>query len=262
MGNHRQWIRDLIKEKSRYDSRADKVINNLKDNANHNFEVITNKSDPSYTALIYYRRELESLISPKSRVLELGAGMGENTEPLILTGCNLYLLDISEVSLGVAKKRWGERVNIVPGNIEDIPFSDDYFDFVVGAGCLSYGDPRQVDKEISRVLKPGGTLIMVDALNHNPIYVLNRVKHLVFRNRSLSTLFRIPKTKRLDEIGKMYHEVDIQFFGVYLWLYKLTKEIFGHKSAVKIYEFFEKKSKRKKLAFKFVYVGRYLKSIH
>ena len=131
--------------------------------------------------------------------------------------------------------------------------------FVVGAGCLSYGDSRKVDREISRVLKPGGSLILVDALNHNPIYVFNRIRHLLSRHRSMSTVVRIPRLKRINGLATQFEEHDVQFFGNYLWLYQVSKMICGHKIANVIYNFFEKYTRSNKLAFKFVFLGKNFK---
>jgi ubiquinone/menaquinone biosynthesis C-methylase UbiE len=254
--------RDLLVEKRRYDARADGLIhNNEKGEVKNTFEVISDSYDPKYRALLEYRNLLEMTITHGSRVLELGAGMGENTEPMLSKNCDLYLLDISEISLIVAKRRWGTQIKVVLANIEELPFSENFFDFVVGAGCLSYGDPKKVDQEISRVLKPGGSLILVDSLNHNPIYILNRVRHLMSRNRSFSTILRIPKMKRIEGLAALFELNDVQFFGIYLWLHQLSKMIFGRKMAATIYNFFESKSKRKRFAFKFVFFGKDFKSL-
>ena len=252
--------KDLLAEKRRYDARADGLMHVRKQSEGEStFEVISDKHDPKYKALIEYRNLLKATITPGTKVLELGAGMGENSEPLLNQNCDLYLLDISQISLNVAKERWGSQVNIVLANIEEIPFSNDFFDFVVGAGCLSYGNPRKVDREISRVLKPGGSLILVDALNHNPIYVFNRIRHLLSRHRSMSTVVRIPRLKRINGLATQFEEHDVQFFGNYLWLYQVSKMICGHKIANVIYNFFEKYTRSNKLAFKFVFLGKYFK---
>jgi len=225
------------------------------------FEDISDNHDPKYKAVIEYRNLLGATITHGSRVLELGAGMGENTEPMLSKSCDLYLLDISQNSLVVAKKRWGNQIQVVLANIEELPFSENFFDFVVGAGCLSYGDPKKVDQEILRVLKPGGSVILVDSLNHNPIYVLNRIRHLMSRNRSLSTILRIPKLKRIDGLAALFQEHSVQFFGIYLWLHQLLKIICGRKKADKMYNFFESRTKSKRFAFKFVFLGKDLKPL-
>jgi len=260
MSNRKE--RDLLVEKRRYDARADGLMQNGKQGKTKStFEVISDSDDPKYKALIEYRNILKTTITQESKVLELGAGMGENTEPMLSQNCDLYLLDISQISLNVAKERWGSQIKIVLANIEELPFSDNFFDFVVGAGCLSYGDPRKVDQEISRVLKPGGSLILVDSLNHNPVYIFNRIRHLVSRNRSLSTVLRIPKLKRIDDLATLFEEHHVQFFGIYLWLHQFAKVICGRKIAKRIYNFFESRSRRKKLAFKFVFLGKNFKHL-
>lgn len=256
---NKRVVKDQLIEKRRYDDRANefsKFQKTLSDISN--FEIVSNASDPKYEAILKYRDVIQSTIRTGWKVLELGAGMGENTEPLTKRDCEVYLLDISEASLNVAKSKWGEQVNIVVGSIEEIPFPDSYFDLVVGAGCLSYGDPKRVDEEVSRVLKSGGSLVLVDSLNHNPIYILNRIRHFIVGNRSLSTLLRIPRMNRIDTYRPLFQEFNVMFFGKFLWFQSLTKILFGDCIANKFYAFLENKTKNDKLAFKFVCIGKNL----
>jgi ubiquinone/menaquinone biosynthesis C-methylase UbiE len=200
---------DLNKERNRYNARASEKIANA--NATNQFEdFVINELDPINLPTLEYRKLITELIPRGTRVLELG-GTGENTQPLIDLNCELYLLDISEKSLDFVKARWGSKVKCVIGNIEDLPFPDLFFDFVVGAGVLSYGKAKKVDTEISRVLKEKGSVILLDSLNHNPIYILNRIRHYVFRQRSLSTIVRIPRKKRIRDFESQYDDTRLFF---------------------------------------------------
>jgi ubiquinone/menaquinone biosynthesis C-methylase UbiE len=106
-----------------------------------------------------------------ARLLDIGCGTGaflrevkRNHPRLATTG-----LDLSLPYLGVARRRLGawSRVALVEGNAEALPFPDAAFD-VVTCVYLLHELPgrarRAVAGEIRRVLKPGGTAILVDSL--------------------------------------------------------------------------------------------------
>ena len=91
--------KDKHKEISRYDSRAAKLLDES--------EIIVANNTKSYLMDPYesYNNLLRNL-SPKSRILEIGAGMGENTELLLQLGHDVVATDISSKSVEVMKKRF------------------------------------------------------------------------------------------------------------------------------------------------------------
>ena len=51
--------------------------------------------------------------------------------------------------------------NAVQGNVTDMPYEDESFDIVLMAGCvISYCEAEKALREVSRVLKPGGFLVL------------------------------------------------------------------------------------------------------
>src|ERR1700720_1633030 len=106
-----------------------------------------------------------------ARLLDLGCGTGEflrevkrNYPRLAVTG-----LDLSAPYLAVAERRlsaWS-RVQLVEAAAEAIPAADASFDIVTALYLFHELQSRvrqAVAAEIRRVLKPGGTLILVDSL--------------------------------------------------------------------------------------------------
>jgi ubiquinone/menaquinone biosynthesis C-methylase UbiE len=106
-----------------------------------------------------------------ARLLDLGCGTGEflreakrNYPRLSVTG-----LDLSAPYLKVAERRLADwsRVDLVEAPAEAIPAPDASFD-IVTALYLFHEVPGRVRRavlaEIRRVLRPGGTLILVDSL--------------------------------------------------------------------------------------------------
>lgn len=94
-------------------------------------------------------------------MLELGCGTGRLADSLKLSGSqkSLYTgIDVSKEMLERARLK-GHQVTY--GNAEHLPFEDQSFDVVAGAkGVFRYLGGRLALKEASRVLRPGGTLVI------------------------------------------------------------------------------------------------------
>lgn len=199
----------------------------------------------------YYSWIEKELVNSKD-VLEIGAGTGQHTRPVVTPSTRVTALDISERSLEVIQSKFKESVRTIVGNIEDLPFSDSSFDLVISCGVLSYGDPSKVDREILRILRPGGTFLFIDSLNHNPIYKVNRWIRFCRGNRSLSTVLRVPKMGRINNLASSFEQSHRAFFGQWIWVYQLARICFGAKSAIKINNFLEKPTFNGKYSFKIV----------
>ncbi|MEY4650139.1 MAG: hypothetical protein RJA06_212 [Bacteroidota bacterium] len=110
-------------------------------------------------------------------VLEVGCGRGgglrhvaETMQPASATG-----LDFAASAVAFCRKNHaGIPVNFVEGNSMDMPFSDESFDAVLNVeSCHAYRDQAQFIREVVRVLRPGGQLVLVDVRaqwNWDPLY--------------------------------------------------------------------------------------------
>jgi ubiquinone/menaquinone biosynthesis C-methylase UbiE len=187
-------------------------------------------------------------------VLELGAGTGRHTGELVLTGASVFILDISEESLKVAKMKFPEIGRTILANMNSIPLANNSVDAIVSCGSLSYADPVKTNSEINRVLKPGGILIVLDSLNHNPFYRFNRFIRFLTRMRSKDSINRIPNLPRINQLREYFLFSQLDYFGSYLWLTLQIKKITGNSFGVKINNWLEKKFPSGKNAFKFVLI--------
>jgi len=100
--------------------------------------------------------------NPDDRVIDLGFGAGWLLEELdgALPDVQLYGLDMSPGFAGRAYQEHRDRVSVLMGDMERLPFDDGAFDVV--ATCWTLYFMRDVDvalAEIKRCLKPGGRLI-------------------------------------------------------------------------------------------------------
>ena len=100
--------------------------------------------------------------------LDAGCGTGENTwswRHLLDPGTLVVALDQSRASVAIARNG-GEAQAVLPafsvGSLLDLPFVDNSIDLVFCSGVLvAVTDPDRAYKELVRVLKPGGYMILV-----------------------------------------------------------------------------------------------------
>lgn len=98
------------------------------------------------------------------KILDLGCGNGNIINLLKKEReASYYGLDICENMIEEAKKKCGEYVKFTVGDAENLPYKDDQFDIIIcNASFHHYTKPEVAIKEIKRVLKSGGTLILGD----------------------------------------------------------------------------------------------------
>jgi len=118
------------------------------------------------------RRELKRRIprGRKLKVLDVGTGFGINVAFLaqwLSKGSGIWTVDpskevLTDVEATLAKEAAG-RISFVEASADDLDFADGFFDLVVSVMVLHHIEKLQPAlKEMARVLKPGGTLVIVD----------------------------------------------------------------------------------------------------
>lgn len=99
------------------------------------------------------------------RVLDLGCGHGDLT-PHLLADPRLKIsaLDISAAALRQFQERLGGRfagrLALVRGSVYELPFPDGAFDAVVSFGYASAASYEGAEREVARVLRPGGVAVI------------------------------------------------------------------------------------------------------
>ncbi len=115
------------------------------------------------------RHALERLkISPGERVLDLGCGPGDGASRLTDKRAVAIGLDYSQGMLDTAKKDRKLRGRLTRGDAGRLPFRDGAFDKIVCTNSFHhYPDHFASLKEMRRVLRPGGLLVLVDPRQDN-----------------------------------------------------------------------------------------------
>ncbi len=95
----------------------------------------------------------------QGRLLDVGCGPGGNLASLQAQGWDVHGLDASEVAVGRARKRFGDRVRM--GDPVATEYKDQSFDVVIFSHALEHmHDVRAVLKESRRILDDRGLLVI------------------------------------------------------------------------------------------------------
>lgn len=114
--------------------------------------------EPMYDVIV---NEIQKLKSGK--ILDVGCGNG-NLFTLLPSGkYELFGVDFSENMIAEAKKKCGQKATFSVADAEKLPFDSDSFDIIVcNASFHHYVHPDRVLKEMHRVLKDGGEVLIGD----------------------------------------------------------------------------------------------------
>lgn len=115
------------------------------------------------------RLALERLrLVPGQLVLDLGCGPADGASRINAAGAVGVGLDYSQGMLETAAQAPGCAGKLARGDAGRLPFRDGAFDKVVCTNSFHhYPDHRAALKEMRRVLKPGGRLVLVDPRKDN-----------------------------------------------------------------------------------------------
>ena len=120
-----------------------------------------------------HRSAIQALHLPAgSRGLDAGCGIG--LQALLLADAvgpagHITGLDLSSEHLAYAgelveRAGLSERISFQEGDVRELPFDDETFDWAWSADCVGYGpqlEPLPLVKELARVVKPGGSVAIL-----------------------------------------------------------------------------------------------------
>ncbi|MBU2054735.1 MAG: class I SAM-dependent methyltransferase [Proteobacteria bacterium] len=132
-----------------------------------------------------WRKKL--LAKAKGKILEIGVGTGKNF-PHYPYGACVTGIDIAGRMLVVARKKASElglSFDLGEGDVQDLNFPDHSFDTVVATFVFcSVPDPVQGLRELRRVVKPSGRILLLEHVRiDRPIigWMMDRLNPLIVR---------------------------------------------------------------------------------
>ena len=132
------------------------------------------------------RERLREILEPKAgeRILEVGPGTGYYTLDLaewVGDEGTIEIFDIQQEMLDHAMRRAGERgfanVTATQGDAQALPYGDDAFDAAVLITVLGeIPDQEAALRELKRVLKPGGRLVVGELMGDPHMVTLGTLR--------------------------------------------------------------------------------------
>jgi len=111
-----------------------------------------------------WRRVVTSIIGPKPgiKILDIAAGTGASTRPLVDAGADVIAVDFSAGMINVGKKR-NKDIKFVQGDALNLPFEDNSFDVTtISFGLRNTSNINLALKDALRVTKVGGRIIIAE----------------------------------------------------------------------------------------------------
>ncbi len=111
-----------------------------------------------------WRKSVTAIIAPKAgmQILDIAAGTGSSSRPLVDKGAQVTALDFSEGMLAQGRKQ-NKDIKFVQGDALKLPFADNFFDVTtISFGLRNTNDTSLALKEALRVTKSGGRIVIAE----------------------------------------------------------------------------------------------------
>jgi ubiquinone/menaquinone biosynthesis C-methylase UbiE len=148
-----------------------------------------------------------------AKALDYACGDGLFTLQMAEAGADALGIDISPLSVSNAAKEAQQRgipARFAVMDCENLEFPNKTFDLINVSGVLHHLDVRWAYSEMARVLKPGGTVLCVEALRHNPIFHAYRM--LTPHLRTAYEARHILRRKDVLAAREHFNQIEWHFF--------------------------------------------------
>ncbi len=102
-------------------------------------------------------------IGPDKKVLEIGPGTGQATDPILQTGCDYHAIELGEHLCAKMQEKYGPYPNfhIVNDDFITYDFGPQQFDMIYSAATIQWIPEAVAFSKTFDLLKPGGVLAMM-----------------------------------------------------------------------------------------------------
>ena len=130
------------------------------------FDTIPEQFDkfrPRYSPELFKFFIKEANIGVQTKVLEIGPGTGQATDPILDTGCDYNAIELGEHLYEKMKEKYGARPNfhIVNDDFITHDFGEQKYDVIYSAATIQWIPEKVAFSKTFELLKPGGTLAMM-----------------------------------------------------------------------------------------------------
>lgn len=135
--------------------------------------------DYRYEKLDYLPKVVDFSAYAGQKVLDVGCGVGNDLSRFARGGAEVVGIDLAGHSIELARSNFEQRGldgRFLVMNGEDMDFADASFDAVFCHTVLHFTpDPKSMIREIERVLRPGGTAILMTVNRNSWLNFMHRV---------------------------------------------------------------------------------------
>lgn len=189
-------------------------------------EMLSNKK--FYKTTDRSRRFVNQWIKENCRnkvVLDYACGLGEFAKKALAADSEFVVgIDISPKSIDLAKKDIdpSKELNImfIVGDAENTGLPDNSIDVILCSGMLHHLDLSYAFFEMRRVLKPGGKVIAIEALDINPFIKLYRILtpklRTEFESKHILSLKELRFAERFFKVSNVNYWHVIGYLGAFI----------------------------------------------
>lgn len=128
-------------------------------------------------------------IPPGAKVLEVGVGTGLSLaaypHQAEVTGCDLSDEMLEQARAKIAEHGW-RHIDLVQMDGQRLEFADDSFDYVTAFHVVTVVPaPQQLMSELVRVVKPGGTILIINHFRSHRVWLATFIDSLDLITRHL-----------------------------------------------------------------------------
>ena len=130
------------------------------------FDTIPEEFDcwrPRYCPAAFAALADYAALGPDKRVLEIGPGTGQATEPVLDTGCQYLGVELGEHLAAVMGRKFGDRPNfsLLRDDFVTCDLGGAQFDLIYSAATIQWIPEETAFPRVLSLLKPGGVLAMM-----------------------------------------------------------------------------------------------------